>query len=429
MNKKYTLDIVKGLLNQKGLTLLNEDFDSVYCSRINAIDENGYKYDFLWNDFNRGKFPHKFHPSNKYTIENINRFLALERNGEYICISDEYKRNSQPLKFKHISCGTVFDATLIEMQGKYGENKKEKYYKQCPKCKNTKTESNHASILKQIFLHEYPNTSIEDTSCKNPKTKRPLPTDIVNHELKIAIEIQSRYHDNPNQKEKDIIKKEYWLNRNYKFYDPDIRDYSILEMCQLFFPKLTQLPDYIDPNFSNCIDYNKVQELLDEGYSIKEISEIMNEKQGSVRQLLTYNKVTLPSDYKEKILNQKPIVRLSKNGEFIKRYNTLTSITEDGFATGTVIRVLNGKQNFSYDSYWVYEEDYINNNYTIPQEKEDHYMLPVDKYDMNDYYVASYNTIYEAEDNSRSSRAEIYRVASGNRKSSRNEKWKLKNIV
>ena len=69
-------------------------------------------------------------------------------------------------------------------------NRKDKYYKQCPNCNTNKTESNHASILKQIFIHEYPDTSIEDKSCINPKTKRPFPTDIVNHRMKIAIEIQ-----------------------------------------------------------------------------------------------------------------------------------------------------------------------------------------------------------------------------------------------
>lgn len=48
---------------------------------------------------------------------------------------------------------------------------------------------------------------------------------------------------------------------------------------------------------------------------------------------------------------------------------------------------------------------------------------------MNDVYKKSYCTIYDAENDSKSSRSEIYRVAIGNRKSSRNEKWKFKNIA
>lgn len=419
-------EIIKAL-NNKDLQLLNIDDNlCVTSTRINAIDSNGYKYDFLWSDFSQEKYPQKFHSSNKYAIENINQFLKTERNGEYFCISAEYKRNTQSLKFRHI-CGHVFDASLVEMQGKYAG--REKYYKQCPKCKNTKTESNHALVLKQIFLHKYPSSIIEDPSCRNPQTNRPLPTDIVNHELKIAIEIQSHYHDSYEQQQKDLIKKEYWLHRGYNFYDPDIRNYTILEMCQLFFPDLTDIPDYINYNFANCINCIEVQNYLDFGYSIKEIGMILEKPEGSIRQLVTTKKVFLPSDYKEKILNWKPIVRLGKDGSFIKRYDTLSAIKIDGFATGTVIRVLKQKQDFAYNSYWVYENDYMNNTYTIPREKEDHYMMAVDKYDMYDNFIASYSTIYDAADNSMSSRSEIYRVACGNRKSSRNEKWKFKTIV
>lgn len=80
-----------------------------------------------------------------------------------------------------------------------GQDAKRKYYKQCPFCSKFHLESYHASVLKQIFIHKYPDTSLEDRSCINPKTNRALPTDIVNHNLKIAIEIQSGYHDKPEK--------------------------------------------------------------------------------------------------------------------------------------------------------------------------------------------------------------------------------------
>jgi hypothetical protein len=312
------------------------------------------------------------------------------------------------------------------MYGKYVGDSKYKYYKTCPNCDKKKIESTHASVLKQVFKHEYPDTILEDKSCINIKTKRSLPTDIVNHNLKIAIEIQSQYHDTQTQKDVDQYKKDFWIKSGYKFFDPDIREYSILELIQLFFPHIDSIPKYIDYNFSNCINHVKVQELLNKGFSIKEIAEIIEAKEGTVRSLLHSKKVFLPDDYKEKILNQKPVVRLTKNGCFIKRYENLSRIREDDFAIGAVIRVLKKKQNFSYDSYWVYESDYINNTYTVPAEKEDHYMLSVDKYDMNDTFIKSYSTIYDAANDSKSSKAEIYRVASGDRKSSRNEKWKFK---
>ena len=61
----------------------------------------------------------------------------------------------------------------------------------------------------------------------------------------------------------------------------------------------------------------------------------------------------------------------------------------------------------------------------LPQIKEDIFMVPVAKYDMNDNYICSYENMYDAENNSVSSRNEIRRVAKGDRKSSRNEKWKF----
>ena len=430
LNRRIKIEEINFHLNKVGLQLLDTKFeDSITSSKINAIDKDGYKYDFLWCDLKQDKFPEKFHSSNKYTIENINRFLQLERNNEYICISKSYKRNTQLLQFKHKECGHIFKASLIEMQGRQIGNTKDKYYKICPKCNTNKIESNHASILKQVFMHEYPDTTLEDQSCINPKTDRCLPTDIVNHCLKIAIEIQSAYHDSEERKIIDKYKKHFWKNKGYAFYDPDIRNYSILKLIQLFFPYIKEIPNYIDYNFSNCADANKVQDLLDKGFSLKEISNIENIKYTTLNGMLNQKRIILPVDYKEKILHRKPIVRLTKNGDFIKRYENLSSIKEDGFASGTVVRVLKNKQDFSYDSYWIYEDNYISGNYTIPSEKEDHYKLPVDKYDMNNKYITSYDTIYDAEKDSKSSRAEIYRVATGGHKSSRNEKWKFRSIT
>ena len=61
----------------------------------------------------------------------------------------------------------------------------------CDKCDGI-NESLHALVLKQVFMHEYPDTILEDRSCVNPITNAVMPTDIVNHKMKIAIEIQNK---------------------------------------------------------------------------------------------------------------------------------------------------------------------------------------------------------------------------------------------
>ena len=422
--RRTPLDMVYNKIGEMGYKLVDDISDiSLSKTPFVIVDNDGYKYKIIWNDFKNGKHPLKFHHSNPYSIQNINNFFIRELKDEYECISTEYKNNMSPLDFIHKKCGEVFTSIWAYMLTL--KNEPIRAYCRCPNCNTRKIESHHASALKQVFMHEHIDTIVEEKSCINPLTSYVMPTDIVNHRLKIAVEVQSSRHDLPEKKAKDKIKKDYWINKGYKFYDPDIRDYSILEMIQLFFPNIEKIPNYVDFNFSNCIDFDEVQKLLDNGYTIKEIASILNLNEHSVRWLSTSGKVQLSEDYKMKVWNIKAIIRLSKNGEFLKRYESLYSLKDDGFASGTIRRVLAGKQDFSYDSFWVYEDKYLSGDYVLPKIKEDIFMIPVAKYDMNDNYVCSYNTIYDAEKDSVSSRKEIRRVAKGDRKSSRNEKWKF----
>ena len=83
---------------------------------------------------------------------------------------------------------------------------------------------------------------------------------------------------------------------------------------------------------------------------------------------------------------------------------------------------MNVYKNPMYFSHWSVSVLEI---FKIPIEDPDKYIVGVDKYDMNGNYIKTYKSIYEAENDSVSNKSEIYRVASGDRKSSRNEKWKF----
>lgn len=396
---------------------------------VHFKDAEGYKYSQILNNLLNGKRAEKFHNSNVFTIDNINKYLQSIFYGEYKCIDDHYDGNTNLLLFKHIPCGTIFEATLQDIQGKSTRSKTHIYRKQCPTCKHFRKESFHASVLKQVFMREIPDTVCEDRSCTNPNSNRVMPTDIVNHRLKIAIEVQSSIHDKQNQKTKDDIKRNFWINKGYKFYNPDIRDHSVLGLIQLFFPYISEIPDYIDFNYSDCMDYLKIQKMLNDGLSTNQIASDLCLNIGSIRSAIGRRQLLLPENYKEKILNWKPIVCLSPNGEYINRYGTLAEADRNGFASGTVCRVLYKKQDFSYGLYWLYEEDYLSGKYSIPKIKDDKFALPVDKYTIDNTLVKRYNSIYEAEKDSKSSKSEIYRVAKGDRKSSKNEKWKFHEIT
>lgn len=340
----YVINKVKNM----GYNIIEINDDACVYDNIKIIDDLGYKYYPVINNIIYDKKPLRFHKSNIFSIDNVNNYLKLVGASDYICVSNAYIDNSSYLKILHSSCGTAYDAKLRDIiYDKCGT------YNKCPKCKTSKTESIHASVLKQVFLHEYPDTILEDRSCVNSKTGRPLPTDIVNHRLKLAIEIQSSYHD--NRKDIDLYKKNFWVDRGYDFYSPDIRNYTILGMIQIFFRDIKLIPNYIDYNFSNCVDFLEIQEMIDSGYTIIEISNLKDIPESTVRGLVTDKKVILPKGYKNKTHKIKPVLRIDIDGNIIKRYESVNSISKDGFATGTVRRVLNGKQKLSYGTKWIYE--------------------------------------------------------------------------
>ena len=182
---------------------------------------------------------------------------------------------------------------------------------------------------------------MEEKSCINSKTGRSFPTDIVNHRLKMAIEVQSGYHDKESKKIVDAFKKQFWINKGYSFYDPDIRDYTVIELIQIFFPNINEIPEYVDFDFSASVDFNLVQQYLNNGYSLKEISNITGYKH--IHNLIASKRVILPDNYYKNILNIKPIVMLSKNGDYIQKFNSKCEADRHGFKYGTISRVLFGK--------------------------------------------------------------------------------------
>lgn len=425
-SRQLSIGTIEQCASKLGLHFCGEKPNNLSNENLDFVDDDGYYYNVLWSGIYQNHKPQRFSVSNKYTIKNINTFLKNNRGEEYYVLeSQKYNGNTSPLFVKHIKCNNIFTANWAELRGKDGNGSKRNYYKQCPYCSKHHIESYHASVLKQIFIHKYPDTSLEDRSCINPRTKRALPTDIVNHNLKIAIEIQSGYHDNPEKKAIDKFKKNFWLNKGYKFFDPDIRDYSILEMVQIFFKDINSIPEYVNFDFSETINFNLVQKYLNDGYSIKEISRITGYSIGGIGSLRESKKIELPNDYFEKYLNKKPIVMLSKKGEFIKRFDSKCDADRNGYKYGTISRVLFGKQKYAYDCLWVFEKDYITGNFVIPEIEKDKYDIQIDSYDVEGNFLKHYNNIYEASDDLSIYKYEIYNVIKQKVKSVKNYKFKI----
>ena len=426
MSKDYkiTFEEIKNILLERGYTYVSGDYHGIE-SKLTCLNEDGYLVlcniqHMLYR--NRGAKP--FHSNNPYSIQNIKRFVIENTDGEYECVSEKYINNRSPLQFKHCKCGRVFENKWINIyRNRYTDNVIEnKTGLFCPFCEAKQLESTHALVLKQIWLHEEPDTVVEDKSCINPNTSRTLPTDIVNHRLKIAIEIQSWFHDFEDQKKKDEIKRNFWIDKDYRFYAVDHRDYSVLEMVQLFFPKINTIPDYIDFEYSNKFDDVLAQRLLNETMSIPKVAEIMKCDEHKIYDAIYNNRISYPDNYKNACFS--PVVQLDLNGNFIAVYDTIKGAIDK---TGVmhIAYVLQKGRNYSGGYYWIYKEDYDSRNYTLSEFRSKKFLVPISQYDLEGNFIKRFDTIIEASKSMNCSNNDIYRVAIGERKHCKGYMWKF----
>lgn len=289
---KYNIDNVKEMLGKKGLKLLEDKYIDAKTKML-CLDKDGYYVNIIFSNFlSRGDTGGRFNSSNSYVIHNINHYLEIN-NVHFKCISEKFTNSTEKLCFKCTLCGEV---VYTPWRNVYKNDNSSRSHVICPNC-DGRNESIHALVLKQLFQHYYPDTIVEDKTYKSPKTGKICPTDIVNHRLKIAVEIQSQWHDFEDIKIKDNLKKEYWVSKGYNFYSPDIRDYSVLEMCQLFF-NIETIPDWINYNYSNKLNIKKAQELFNIGSDVAEVANNLGVDKHRIYDAIHCKKLFYPKGYK-----------------------------------------------------------------------------------------------------------------------------------
>lgn len=424
--KKKTYENIKIDLENHGLFLLTtKDEYKNTCTEL-VISNGIYKIIETYKTYSaKHAEPTWFSKNNPFIIENINIYLKNNKKDYLTCISpvSDYKDRESILKFFCKKCETVIESTwnceVKAINAKYIGRRGII----CENC-DGKIESLHASILKQLYMHYYPDTILEDKSCINPNTNAILPTDIVNHRMKIAIEVQGQFHKLTSQKIKDKIKKEYWINLGYQFYDYSIDKISVLDYCKKFFPFLKNIPEWVNYEYSNKLNIKKIQEYLNEGYGVVEISNIMNVSAHRIYDAIYDKKLQYPDTYINKSFS--PVIQLSINGEFIKEYLTMSKAEkENNIHKGLIASCINNKHYFSSGYFWFYKEDYYSGNYEIPKNSIAKFYNPVDCYDMNNNYVKHFKNMYEAAQENNTIASKIYEVIIGNRKSTKGYKYKL----
>lgn len=425
-HNRLTYEEVLENLKNHGYSLIttSEEFSKNRLSDLRCRDKDGYKHLLRYNDLDNHENPLRFNACNPFRMDNVELFL-FKNKLPFKCLStkEDLINNDSVLKFECTRCGEHISKAWRNVYRYYADTlDKDRFGRiSCPNCDGS-LESIHALVLKQMFLHYHPDTITEEKSCINPKTNYLMPTDIVNHRLKIAIEIQSEWHDNEYSKYKDAYKKSFWINKGYKFYDPDIRDYSILEMCQLFF-NIKEIPSFINYSYNKKLNIKDAQDLLNQGCKVKEVAKILDVNIHRIYDALGSKKLRYPEGYES--LDKTSVVQLDLNGTYIATYSTLREAHDKtGVLAGNISSCLLNKKNYSSGFYWVYKKDYKEGNYQL-KSKLSKYLIPIAKYDMNDNFIKNYNTIIDAGKDDNISNFKIHEVASGERKSTSGYKYKF----
>lgn len=385
---------IKDDLKSKGYELLIDEkgYKGITLTDLICQDEFGYKYSVKYNAVMRGKKSETFHPCNPFTLDNIKHFLKLKQL-PFECVSKTFDYACNDLEFKCKRCGEIIKQRWQYIYKKGIRNGKETVgVLNCPHC-DGKLESVHALVLKQMFLHYYPDTITEDKTYRNPLTNKIAPTDIVNHRLKIAVEIQSQWHDFPDIKIKDKLKKEFWLNGGYEFYALDIRDYTILEMCQVFFD-VNEIPDYINFEYSNKLNLKEAQQNLDNGLSVLDTADKMNVPAHRIYDALGCNKLHYPDNYIPTCWS--PVVQYDIKGNFIAEYKSISEASkETNIPSGNISTRLRKNGHYCGGYIWFYKKDIDNNDIDLKGRYIKFYR-PVDKYDLEENFISSFETIIDA---------------------------------
>lgn len=353
-NKDY--NSVKETLEKLGyyLDVDENEYLGVTLTPLICHDKFGYKYKLTYDAILKGKKPSPVSKSNIFSIDNINTYLK-NNNKDFTCISKEFIDRNHLLEFVCNRCNETVFAKWVNMY-KCEKKDNNRNIILCPNC-DGRTESVHALVLKQMFKYYYPDTIEEEKSCVNPLTGCIMPTDIVNHKLKIAIEIQSEWHDGEYQKIKDKIKKDFWINKGYKFYDPDIRNFTVLGMCQLFFD-IKEIPDWINFDYSNKWNIKKAQELLDKNLSPNDVAKELGINVHNIYDAIGYGKLHYSNTYVNR--SYTPIVEVDENNNVIYFFTTIKKGAEKyGLKPGSLTSaLLEGRHNFG-GHIWYYAKDLV----------------------------------------------------------------------
>lgn len=421
---KIIYEDVVNKFKKYGMTVLTPKSEYKNTKQKLIVTNGVYKAVKKYESLDTKQNPYWFSKRNPYTIYNINQWLLNDKHSNFICCSTEFIDRDSDLDFKCSRCGEHIYKSWFNAY----RNDCQHLGLSCPNCDGN-YESLHAIILKQIFIHEYPDTVVEDPSCINPNTNSIMATDIVNHRLKVAIEIQGQYHNREDQKKRDKIKKKFWIDKGYNFYDYSIDKVSIIDYIRLFFPNVKEIPEYIDYNYCSKLNLKVIQAKLDNNDNVIDIAHDLSINPHRIYDAIYENKLHYSDTHKN--ASMKSVIQVSPNGEFIEKYESIKQAENDNNIThGNISSCIYYNGYFSSGYYWFYEDDYNSGKYqSLMNNRTAKFYVQINKYNMNDEFIKSYNTVYDASNDNNVIAYKILENAIGIRKSINGNKYRFKNTL
>lgn len=319
-----------------------------------------HREDWLITPHNVLQGKHKCNYCSNYTISNNTYIDITKKLGVHVL--DEYINSHTAIKHKCTVCGREDWMVRPNEVIKNGT-------RMCLDCRSSMKESTMATVLKQVFKHEYPKTIFEyDAGYRGINGGLSL-YDIYVPEINTLIECQSEWHDTIDRMINDNLKMIYAIQNGYKFSSLDSRDYSILQSIQLFFPDIQEVPNYIDLRGGNKDRYQfkEAQELLDSGKTYREVASITGVNYKTFLGYVFRGEIIKPSNYK--IENRREpiiVVQVNGKGNMVGKYDInryANGWSSKNLAIKKKIIVACESTTHKYKGhYWYYIEDYERDN-------------------------------------------------------------------
>ena len=130
-------------------------------------------------------------------------------------------------------------------------------------------------------------------------------------------------------------------------------------MIQLFFPEISQIPDYIDYTMGFQFNIIEAQKILNKTKSVLSTAQIMGVSSHKIYDAIYAKRMYYPDDYTNQ--SHSPVIQLSVNNQFIDSYETIAEAAlATGIPRGNISSALRKGRHYSGGFIWYYTKDYIN---------------------------------------------------------------------